>query len=114
MQSLICDANSQPELFNMVWQEALASGRVRCFISDKDITHFRPGVHERWMWCCAHVLSKGQYSKWKLKKDNIRLLHPDVHYMVDNWEEKYREKNTDHDFDKWFELQDEFKKQYNK
>lgn len=109
MKGFVKDSTSQVEMFKDIVKEALSKGKVKCFVSGLDITHILKG--ERWMSCCAHVLRKSSFPRWKLKKDNIRLLHPDVHHLVDNWLEEYRDQYP-YDFDTWFDLQKKFKKEY--
>ena len=36
-----------------------------------------------WFNCFAHILAKGRYPALKYDKDNIMLVHPDVHYDID-------------------------------
>lgn len=108
----VYDANSQPELFNMVWQEAMQKGKIRCPVSGREITSFAPGRNKYWMHCCAHVLPKGMYPALKLCKENIMLLHPDTHRMVDNWLEQYRKEYPNYQWDIYFSKRQELKKKF--
>ena len=60
----------------------------------------------------AHVLRKGKYTYFKLNPDNIRLLHPTIHDLVDNFKEEYRHQLPHIDFNAWFSLQEEMRDKY--
>ena len=92
---------NQVEVFNYVWE---TQPHV-CWLTGKILYQKRVDQF-------AHVLRKGKYTYFKLNPDNIRLLDPKVHDMVDNWDKKYREIYYWIDFDKWFQLQEEMKIKY--
>lgn len=62
----------------------------------------------------AHLLNKKNYPFFKLCPTNILLVHPDVHYCVDNFIQDMRQKNPTFDFNRWFKLLEEQKQQYKK
>jgi len=92
---------NQIELFEHIWEtqphECWLTGKPLC---EKRVDQF------------AHVLRKGTYTYFKLNPENIKLLRHDVHNLVDNFKEEYRETYYWIDFDKWFKLQDEMRIEY--
>jgi len=95
---------TQVELFNWCWDNLPHV----CWISGRKLDKI---PEDKVSWCCAHVLMKSQYTYWRLNPHNMRLLHPDVHHLVDNWIDDYWTK-YDYDFKKWFDLQEQLKKEY--
>lgn len=92
---------NQVEMFEYKWEnESHICWMTGKPLVEKDIRMF------------AHVLRKGKYTYFKLNPDNIRLLLPEVHDLVDNFQEHYRETYWWVDFDKWFNLQEEIKMEY--
>jgi len=108
----------QKDMFLSVWLRSSDNkGRHFCWLTGIQIDKYIDTMFESWMF--AHILPKGRYPKYKLNPDNIRLLHPKVHTLVDNFTEdmRYKEhdlgsRKTHIDFNKWFELQDKLKKEY--
>lgn len=98
--------SNQVEVFKHVWN----TRKHECWLSTVPL-NFEVGS-QQWFCCMAHVLRKGTYTYWKLNPGNIILLHPLMHDLVDNWDEKYREKYPHIDFDKWFTLQSVFREEY--
>jgi hypothetical protein len=91
----------QVELFNHIWEtQSHVCWLTKRPLPEKDIRMF------------AHVLRKRKYTYFKLNPDNIRLLLPTIHDLVDNFKEEYREQLPHIDFDSWFNLQDEMKIKY--
>lgn len=97
--------DNQIEMFEFIW---LNRPHV-CALSGQDLNKV---PQERIHWCMAHVLNKKNYPFFKLKEDNILLIHPDVHYCVDNFTEDMREKHKEIDFNKWFALVEQKKQEY--
>lgn len=65
--------------------------------------------------CFAHLLSKKNYPKFRLNKENIILLTPHQHFILDFGTESMRKKYEEQhgcSFDRIFELRDKLKKQY--
>jgi hypothetical protein len=89
----------QLDLFKEIWAErphvSFVSGKPVYFIA----------------WTFAHVLSKGAYPAFKLKKENIILLTPEEHYKLDHETHKAK---ADKSFDKVFELASKLKTEYYK
>lgn len=96
---------SQKEMFDFVWR----SRTHVCQLSGIDLESVPKWQHH---WIYAHILPKGKYPYFKYKEDNILLLHPTVHTMVDNFTEDMRTKCPNINFDLWFELQQQQKEKY--
>ena len=95
---------SQKEMFDFIW-------KTRDHVCP--ISNFNLDLVPEWKkhWCCAHILNKKNYPLWKLNPENILLIHPDVHYCVDNFYEDMRKK-YDYNFDIWFDLVNLMKQKY--
>ena len=69
-----------------------------------------------WYSCFAHVLPKGKYPKLKINPENIVLLTPEEHRLLDQGTEdqrkKYQQENYYADWDKIFKLKDKLKLKY--
>lgn len=109
---------SQPEVFENVWNKYEDErGFHYCWLTGVQIDRFWGNSRESWMF--AHVLPKGRFPKWKLNPDNIRLLHPDVHTLVDNYTSDMENETHELDgratkinFKRWFNLQNELRRRY--
>jgi hypothetical protein len=97
---------TQVEMFNHKWNIE----PHKCWLTGA-LLNFKQ-YSDEWFQCFAHVLRKGVFTYWKLNPENIRLLHPDVHHLVDNFIEEYLEQYPDIDFYKWFDLQDRLRVEY--
>ena len=69
------------------------------------------------IWLCyfAHVLSRKMYPKFIIKKENIVLLTPEEHSLLDQGTEQKRKEYAEKyhcDWNKIYTLQDELKKEY--
>jgi len=70
--------NNQIEMFNHIWNtRPLVSA-----ISKRPINYFFNT--ELWYNCFAHILPKGGYPHFRLNPDNIMLLHPKEHELLDH------------------------------
>jgi hypothetical protein len=91
----------QVEMFNHIWEtQPHICWLTKRPLPKKDIRMF------------AHVLRKGTYTYFKLNPDNIRLLLPTIHDLVDNFKEEYRHQLPHIDFNNWFKLQEEMREEY--
>ena len=99
--------NTQKQMFDFIW---LNRPHV-CALSGQDLNKV-PYWQRHWMF--AHILNKKNYPLWKFNPENILLLHPDVHYCVDNFTEDMREKHKEINFDFWFKLVEKKKEEYKK
>lgn len=87
----------------------------RSEISGKDLSHIEVGSN-MWRRCMAHVLPKGKYPLYRTYIENMMLLDPEEHQLVDQGTEEQRKayKNT-HPFVKWeifYSKQEELKRKY--
>ena len=101
--------DSQMEMFNDIWDN-MDKPRV-CPISKEKLDKLYNT--SRWHWCFAHILSKGMFPKWKLNPNNIMVVHPDVHTLIDQGTEDQRKKSG-FDFSVFYNIQEELKKEYKK
>lgn len=68
----------------------------------------------------AHVLAKGKYPKFRLRKDNIVFLTPEEHQLFDAgteeqrqaYKERMKKDGIDVDWDKLYKLRDELLNEY--
>ena len=96
----------QIDVFKYVWE----TNPHVCWLTGVPI-NFAP-LSSQWISSMAHVLRKGTYTYFKLNPDNIRILQPMVHDLVDNFRPQYRKMYDWVDFDKWFRLQDDMRIEY--
>lgn len=97
--------DNQKEMFEFIW----LNRQHVCALSGQDLNKV-PAWQRH--WCFAHVINKKNYPFFKFKEDNILLVHPDVHTMVDNFTEDLREKHKDVNFNLWFSLLEQKKQEY--
>ena len=97
--------NNQKEMFDFVWN----TREHICQISGSNLDLV---PKSKFFWMFAHILNKKNYPFFKLNAENILLVHPDVHYCVDNFSQDMRQKNPTFDFNKWFGLLEEQKQKY--
>jgi len=98
---------SQREMFDWIWGDR----EHKCVVSGRDLDKV-PKKQFHWMF--AHILPKGLYTYFKLNPDNIMLLHPDIHVLVDNWTGDMADKHPEFDFDKFFSAVDQMKAEYDR
>ena len=105
---------NQKELFKHIWDIR----EHKCWLTGQNLDRFIGTMFEPWLF--AHVLPKGKYPKMKLNPDNIVLLHPEVHTLVDNYLLEYKDKvhyvsgvPTKIPFEKFFNYKEELKIIYN-
>jgi len=63
--------------------------------------------------CFAHILPKGKYTKFKLNPENILVVHPEVHHLIDAGTQDQRDA-TGWDFSPFYDKRKELLKLYNK
>ena len=97
--------DNQKQMFDFIW---LNRPHV-CALSGRDL-NLVPSSKRH--WTMAHIISKGLYPLFKLNPDNILLIHPDVHQIVDNFTSDIPQKNPDVDFGLWFKLVEQKKQEY--
>lgn len=91
-------ASGQLTLFEEIWKER---ERV-CFVSGRKLAESPQKDMGRWVSCFSHILPKGSFPKFMLRKDNIVLLSPSKH---NDWHTKGKLELLDGlEGEKWKEL----------
>jgi len=85
-------------------------GKLYCWLTGEEIPYKKGD--DMWFSVWAHVLRKSGWTYFKLHPNNCRPLLPEVHTLVDNYVPDYREAYPDIDFDRWFDLQETMKLEY--
>ena len=98
---------SQLEMFRDIWDK-MESPRI-CPISNRKLDKLRGG--DKFHWCFAHILPKGRYKFYRLNPDNILVVHPDVHNLIDQGTQEQRDK-TGWDFSVFFNMKEKLKISY--
>jgi len=103
---------SQPKMFDALWDKALKEGKgeIICPFTGHKLRQYENTTF--WYNCFAHVLPKGQYTYWKLNPNNIRIVYPLFHSIVDNGAMYQRETYKTWDWDAWDRLTEELEKEY--
>lgn len=107
------NVSSELDLYFKIWQ----SRTQRSYLSNQRLNFAERS--EFWYNCFAHLLSKSQskYPKFKLYSQNIVLLTPEEHHLLDHGTEKQRQdyaKKYGCDWKKIYDLRDRLKEQYKK
>ena len=78
------------ELFNWMWEGGCEQ---KCPISGEDLKKY---YHDKSMRhiLCAHLLPRSTHPLWKLNPDNVWLIHPTVHRILDQSTQDERDKHT--------------------
>lgn len=74
-------------IFKQIWEES----NKKCQLTDAPLEWIIP-MSSYWFSCFAHILAKGKYPLMKYDADNIMLVHPQVHFLLDNGTHEQREK----------------------
>lgn len=102
-------ASGQYDLFLEIWKER----EHFSFVSGQTLAHLR---HTKvFVNVFAHVLSKGAFPRFKLKKENIVLLTPQEHFLFDHGSEYQREvyaKNNNCSWEPLYELKQQLTEEY--
>ena len=99
---------SQVDLFNEIWN-GMETPRI-CPVSHMKLDGLK-GT-KLWYSCFAHILPKGRYSKLKLLKENILVVHPRVHTLYDQGTQQERDEYTLWNWDVLYNKRDELKEKY--
>jgi hypothetical protein len=99
-----------PELFSYCYYHAPRP--IICPVSGEDITSLFSQDFDVWKCCCAHVLSRYKYPRWRLNPHNIVLLFPRAHALIDQGTEAQRQKYPDWNWNYFYELQKQLKDEY--
>jgi hypothetical protein len=65
-----------------------------------------------WINCFAHILPKGKFPLFKFNPENVRLVYPEFHRIIDRGTKADRLKHPTWDFKFWDELVQEMKTEY--
>lgn len=103
---------TQVQMFEYIHDSEIEkNGCLTCFVTGQPILNIEK-FSSLWFCLFAHVIRKSDATYWKLNPDNIRILLPSIHTLVDNFVEDHRRDYPNVDFDKWFNLQDQMKEDY--
>lgn len=113
MDELSFGFEDQTALFESLWERAKnKSGRVFCKYTGEELTNLY-GT-DVWYWCFAHVLPKGRYTYFKLNPDNVRVVFPSFHMIIDQGTIEDRAKYPGWKFYLWeqdvFRMKEEYEK----
>lgn len=102
----------QLSMFQTLWENARnEKGEVYCMFTGEKLNFW--AAQESWYYCLfAHVLPKKNYPYFKLNPDNICIVHPEFHRIVDQGTTKDREAHPDWKWDEWDALVIETKQKY--
>ena len=87
---------SQVDLFDHLWE----TRAHKCPYSGLSLAPFKDDPDMR-RSCCAHILPKGKYPLFKLNEENVMLVHPIFHSIVDGGTLRDREQYPEWRWDKW-------------
>ena len=101
---------SEAEMFFDLWNKAKEKGDIICPFTKRRLNHLQ---NTRFIYnCFAHILPKGRFPYWKLNPDNIRIVFPEFHRIVDRGTTKDRSMYPEWNFEAWDKLYEEKKKEY--
>jgi ribosomal protein L37E len=107
---------SMKQFFDDIW----LSRPPISLISGKTLSSFRYNPSLKYS-CCAHVLSRKQFPHYALRDDNVVLITPEEHFMLDNGTEAQREEYSRVSGANWAlieeikeRLYNEYKNEFNK
>jgi hypothetical protein len=104
--------DNELEMFTDIWmrsnKKSVISGRDLQYLISSDL----------WYSCFAHILNKNHFKLYKLNPDNIMLIHPYEHYLIDHGTLKerieYMEVYPETDFNIFYDKKNILKEEYNK
>ena len=102
-------ATGEKKVFEHIWE----TRERKSFLSGIPITLTPKSIF--WVNCFAHILPKGQYEGFRLFDDNIQLLTPDEHSLLDQGTIEQRQKyarQNNCDWNKIFDLKARLRKEY--
>lgn len=103
---------NQQDMFFALWEKAREAGRgdVVCpFTGQTLLRYYRTPL---WWQCFAHVLPKGRYPYFKLNPDNMRLVIPPFHKLIDQGTYDQRKLYPGWKWTEWDNLVFEMKEKY--
>ena len=98
---------SQVELFDYLWDNR----PWECPFTGENLKKYADDSLMRRI-CCAHVLPKGKFPLFKLNPDNVMLVDPRFHNIVDRGTSQDRDNHPSWNFAMWDELVEGMKEEY--
>ena len=98
-------ATGELDMFKEIWEER----EHVSFVSGEPLDKYAKNI-ETFVKMFAHILSKGAYPAFRLRKDNIVLLTPDEHFLYDMANHKIKE---DQYWAGVYEMKEKLKIEYN-
>jgi len=102
----------QTSLFWRLFENARDNkGEVFCQFTGEKLNFW--AAQETWFYCLfAHVLSKKNYPYFKLNPDNIRIVLPEFHRIIDSGTTEERKMHPGWKWNEWDALVIEMKQKY--
>lgn len=98
------------DMFAQLWGESNKKSQL----SGRDLSSFE--IVKNWVSCFAHVLDKKNYPLYRYNPENILIIHPFEHYLVDfgsvSQRIDYFEFFPKTDFNIFYDLREKLKKSY--
>jgi hypothetical protein len=94
------------EMFHQIWGER----PHKCIFTGENLDQYF-GT-DFWFSCFAHILPKGKFPLFKLNPENVRLVYPEFHSIVDQGTKDDQLKHLNWDFQLWDDLVQEMKSEY--
>ncbi len=94
---------SQPKMFEALWETALkeGKGKVICPFTNINLTSYAERDMSYYLCCFAHILPKGKYPLWKLNPNNVLIVAPLFHKIVDQGRSSDRLEYANWNWDGW-------------
>lgn len=67
------------DFYNEIWNDRLHE----CELTFVSLDWIKPNT-SIWKSCFAHILPKSKFKELKFNPENIILVHPDIHHLIDN------------------------------
>jgi hypothetical protein len=103
---------SQVDLFMDLWEKSRNEhGIVVCKYSGHQLNGYETAM-DRWLCCFGHLIPKKNYPLFKLNPENIRVILPEFHSIVDQGRISDRAKHPNWEWDLWDNEVLEMKEKY--
>ena len=103
--------DNQLEMFLTLWSNAKDEKcRVFCPYTHEQLNYFHG--KNNFFSCFAHILPKGRYPYFKLNPENIAIVHPNFHRIIDQGTHKERLLHPGWNWSAWDEKVAEMKAKY--
>lgn len=92
---------SQIDLFMELWEKARNEhGIVVCQYTGHQLNGYEAAM-DRWLCCFAHLIPKKNYPLFKLNPENIKIVLPEFHSIVDQGRLSDRGRHPEWKFSQW-------------